>query len=47
MNWALEFQKIANMIKHVFFTKFEYGYQNNAVFYADFEIVEKNVKKLL
>jgi hypothetical protein len=29
------------------FLQFEYGYQNNAEFYADFGTVEKNVKKLL
>ncbi len=33
--------------KNFFFTKFEYGYQNNAEFYADFETVEKNAKNLL
>ncbi len=33
--------------KNFFFAKFEYGYQNNAEFYADFETVEKNVKNLL
>jgi hypothetical protein len=26
--------------------KFEYGYENNAEFYADFETVEKNEKKI-
>ncbi len=31
------------MTKTFFFTKFEYGYQNN----ADFETVEKNAKKFL
>ncbi len=30
-----------------FFTKFEYGQQKNAEFYADFETVEKNAKNLL
>jgi hypothetical protein len=29
-----------------FFTKFKFGYQNNADFYADFEPVEKNAKNL-
>ncbi len=33
--------------KNFSFAKFEYGYQNNAEFYADFETVEKNVKNLL
>jgi hypothetical protein len=33
--------------KNFFFAKFEYGYQNNAEFYADFETDEKNVKNLL
>jgi hypothetical protein len=33
--------------KNFFFAKFDNGYQNNAEFYADFEIVEKNVKNLL
>ncbi len=33
--------------KNFFFAKFEYGYQNNAEFYADLETVEKNVKNLL
>ncbi len=33
--------------KNFFFEKFEYGYQNNAEFYADFETVEKNVKNVL
>ncbi len=33
--------------KTFFFSKFEYGYQNNAEFYADFETVEKNVKNLI
>jgi hypothetical protein len=33
--------------KHLFFTKFEDGYQNNAEFYADFETVEKNAKNSL
>jgi hypothetical protein len=28
--------------KNFFFTKFEYGYQNNSEFYADLESVEKN-----
>ncbi len=28
--------------KNFFFTKFEYGYQNNSKFYADLESVEKN-----
>jgi hypothetical protein len=31
--------------KNFFFAKFEYGYQNNAELYADFETFEKNVKK--
>jgi hypothetical protein len=35
------------MTKKLFFTKFEYGYQNNTEFYADFETVEKNAKNLL
>jgi hypothetical protein len=33
--------------KNFFFTKFEYGYQNNSEFYADFETVEENAKNLL
>ncbi len=33
--------------KNFFFAKFEYGYQNNAEFYADFKTGEKNVKHLL
>ncbi len=33
--------------KKFFFAKFEYGYQNNAEFYADFENFETNVKNLL
>jgi hypothetical protein len=33
--------------KNFFFTKFEYGYQNNSEFYADFETVDKNAKNLL
>ncbi len=33
--------------KHFFFTKVEYGYQNNSDFYADLESVEKNAKNLL
>jgi hypothetical protein len=33
--------------KNFFFTKFEYGYQNNSEFYADLEYVEKNAKKLI
>jgi hypothetical protein len=32
--------------KNFFFAKYEYGYQNNAEFYPDFETVEKNVKNL-
>jgi len=35
------------MTQKLFFEKFEYGYQNNEEFYADFETVEKNVKNLL
>jgi hypothetical protein len=35
------------MTKKLFFTKFEYEYQNNAEFYADFETVEKNAKNSL
>jgi hypothetical protein len=35
------------MTKNFFFTKFEYGYQNNAEFYADFETVVKNAQNLL
>jgi hypothetical protein len=46
-NRALKFQKNANMTKNFFFTKFEYGYQNNSEFYADLESVEKNAKNLL
>jgi hypothetical protein len=34
------------MIQKMFFTKFEYGYQNNMEFHADFESVEKNTKHL-
>jgi hypothetical protein len=30
--------------KNFFFTKFEYGYQNNSELYADLESVEKNAK---
>jgi hypothetical protein len=30
-----------------FFTKFEYWYQNNAKYYADFETVEKNAENSL
>jgi hypothetical protein len=33
--------------KNFFFAKFEYGYQNNAEFYADFKTVEKKMKNLL
>ncbi len=33
--------------KNFFCTKFEYGHQNNAEFYADFETVKKNAKNLL
>ncbi len=33
--------------KNFFFTKFEYGYQKNPEFYADFETVEKNAKNVL
>jgi hypothetical protein len=33
--------------KNFFFTKFEYGYQNNSEFYADLESVEKNTKNLI
>ncbi len=32
--------------KNLFFTKFEYGCQNNAEFSADFEYVEENAKNL-
>ncbi len=32
--------------KNFFFTKFEYGYQNNSEFYAGLESVEKNAKNL-
>ncbi len=32
--------------KNFFFAKFEFGYQNNAKFYADFKTAEKNVKTL-
>jgi hypothetical protein len=42
-NWALKFDS-ANMTLKLLFTKFEYGYQNNAEFYVDFE---KNAKNLL
>jgi hypothetical protein len=31
---------------NVFFTKFGHGCQKNAEFYADFETVEKNAKKI-
>jgi hypothetical protein len=31
--------------RNFFFTKFEYGYQNKAEFYADFETVEKKYEK--
>ncbi len=34
------------MTENFFFTKFEYGYQNNSEFYADFETVEKIAKNL-
>jgi hypothetical protein len=43
---ALEFDS-ANMTKKLLFTKFEYGYQNNAEFYVDLRTVEKNAKNLL
>ncbi len=33
--------------KNSFFTKFEYVYQKNSEFYADFETVEKNARNLL
>ncbi len=33
--------------KNFFFARFEYGYENNAEFYADFETVEKNAKNSL
>jgi hypothetical protein len=33
--------------KNFFLTKFEYGYQNNAKFYADSKPVEKNAKNWL
>jgi hypothetical protein len=33
--------------KNFFFAKFEYGYQNKAEFYTDFETAEKIVKNLL
>ncbi len=32
------------MTQKLFFNKFEYGYQHNSEFYADFETVEKNAK---
>jgi hypothetical protein len=32
------------MTYNIFFTKFEYGYQNNAKLYADFETVEKKAE---
>jgi hypothetical protein len=35
------------MTQKLFLHKFEYGYQNNAEFYAVFETVEKNGKNLL
>ncbi len=44
---VLKFQKMLIWPKNFFFTKFEYGYQNNSVFYADLESVEKNAKNLL
>jgi hypothetical protein len=40
-------QKSANMTQKPFLTKFEYGYQSNPEFYADFKTVEKNAKNLL
>ncbi len=39
--------RVYSYSKTLFFTKFEYGYQNNSEFYADFETVEKNAKNLL
>jgi hypothetical protein len=45
-NWALKFNS-ANMTWKLLFTKFEYGYQNNAELYVDFKTVEKNAKNLL
>ena len=33
--------------KNFFFTKFEYGYQNNLAIYADLKSVEENAKNLL
>ncbi len=46
-NRALKFQKMLAWPKNFFFTKFKYGYQNNSVFYVDFETVEKNANNLL
>jgi hypothetical protein len=46
-NRVLKFQKMLISPKNFFFTKFEYGYQNNSEFYADLESVGKNAKNLL
>ncbi len=41
------FKKVLIWPKNFLFTKFKYGYHNNAEFCADFETVEKNAKTLL
>ena len=40
-------KKVLIWPKNSIFRKFEFGYQNNAEFHADFETVEKNAKNSL
>jgi hypothetical protein len=41
----LKYAKSANMTQKIFFFKYQYGYQKNAEFYADFKFVDADLNK--
>jgi hypothetical protein len=45
--WLKSFKKVLTWPKIFFFKKFEFWYQNNSEFRADFKTVEKTAKNLL
>jgi len=41
----LKYAKSAMMTQKIFFEKYQYGYQKNAEFYADFKFVDADLNK--